>query len=204
MNGCGCLSRRDVVFATNRFTVQSIRLGKRQACSGSLFAITNKEIIMTHKNAYKKLCSLFATLLFAFFLSATSYAAPGDLDPTFGTDGKVTTTFNFAVASDVALQADGKIVVAGSNFSSNGTQIVLARYHTNGSLDASFGNGGRVYTSVGNASAIAIQADGRIVVAGFVCVIGPTCDFTVVRFTTNGSLDTSFDYCRRRQRDCWK
>jgi len=69
---------------------------------------------MTHKNAYKKLCSLFATLLFAFFLSATSYAAPGDLDPTFGTDGKVVTVLpgsNYAYK--MAIQQDGKIVVHG-------------------------------------------------------------------------------------------
>ena len=123
-------------------------------------------------------------------------AAPGDLDPTFGNGGKVTTQFSFAHATGVAVQADGKIVVAGTD-ESNSAQFVLARYHTDGSLDTSFGNGGKVSTSVGQpfnyAYGIAIQADGKIVVAGYAGGYGPTRDFAVVRYETDGSLDTSFD-----------
>src|SRR5437870_7648461 len=95
-------------------------------------------------------------------------AAPGDLDPTFGNGGKVTTQFSFAHATGVAVQADGKIVVAGTD-ESNSAQFVLARYHTDGSLDTSFGNGGKVATSVRHdyhhADGIAVQAEAKMWVA---------------------------------------
>ena len=133
----------------------------------------------------------------AFPLVQAQSVAPGDLDTTFGSGGKVTTFFNFSDANSVAVQADGKIVVAGANQPGNGSRnIVLARYHANGSLDNSFGNGGIVTTSVGNfnsASGIAIQADGKIVVAGFSGSSRSVGSFAVVRYETTGALDTSFD-----------
>ncbi len=134
-----------------------------------------------------------------FFLTPTlalvqpTSAAPGDLDTTFGVGGKVTTDSGL-VTADVAVQADGKIVVAGRDLFTS--IIFLARYHANGSLDNSFGNGGIVTTSVGNrnlASAIAIQADGKIVVAGFSGSSRTVGSFVVVRYETTGALDTSFD-----------
>src|SRR6185436_1806243 len=111
-------------------------------------------------------------------LPASTLAAPGDLDPTFGNGGKVITEFHFAHAVEVAVQADGKIVVAGTDESStpNSAQFVLARYYSDGSLDSSFGNGGKVSTSVGQfnyAHAMVIQADGKIVVAGSAGGYGP-------------------------------
>ena len=149
---------------------------------------------------YKLNHSLFIFgLMILFFIAAfplvqAQTAAPGDLDTTFGSGGKVTTDFNFSGASSVAVQADGKIVVAGS--SDAGSSIALARYHANGSLDNSFGNGGKVVTFVGDRSAasdIAIQADGKIVIAVFSNGSSSVGIFAVVRYETTGALDTSFD-----------
>src|SRR5690242_11502680 len=110
--------------------------------------------------------------------SLTSYAraADGNLDSTFGNGGRVTTDFNasFDNAKAVAIQPDGKIVVAGSVFGYSSapgvSDFAVARYNSDGSLDASFGAGGKTQidfaTSFDDASAIAIQPDGKIIVAG--------------------------------------
>jgi len=148
---------------------------------------------------YKLNHSLFIFgIMILFFIAAfplvqAQSVAPGDLDTTFGSGGKVTTDSGL-VTADVAVQADGKIVVAGRDLFTS--IIFLARYLANGSLDNSFGNGGIVATSVGNrsyASGVAIQADGKIVVAGFSGSSSSVGSFAVVRYENNGSLDTSFD-----------
>ena len=120
------------------------------------------------------------------------------LDSTFGVGGKVATSFpgGLDTANDVAVQSDGKIVVAGSS----GSDFALTRYNTNGTLDATFGTGGRVNTDFptgmgGLGNALVIQPDGKIVVAGQATdPTSPTnTGFALVRYNTNGSLDTSFD-----------
>lgn len=118
--------------------------------------------------------------------------AAGALDLGFDGDGKVLTNFSFQ-SSDSAratvVQPDGKIVVAGD---SNG-KFALARYDSNGSLDASFGSGGIVTTTIGSgfaeAHALALQPDGKIVVAGNASN-GSNQDFAVARYTSAGVLDT--------------
>jgi uncharacterized delta-60 repeat protein len=119
----------------------------------------------------------------------------GALDLTFGTNGKVITDFGGTEGRDnVALQADGKIVVAGCTASSSGFQAVLARYLPSGALDPSFGTGGKVFTGLVNSTprfnSVAIQADGRIVAAGSTGSTG--ADFLVARYLPNGTLDPSF------------
>ncbi|MEV7691668.1 calcium-binding protein [Streptomyces bungoensis] len=124
-------------------------------------------------------------------------AVPGDLDPAFGTGGKVTTDFGGDDAAEgVALQVDGKTVTAG--YSSAGGDFVLARYNTDGSLDASFGSGGKVTTDFsggyGEALAVTVQADDKIVAAGWIvgsAASGPE-DFALARYNPDGSLDASF------------
>jgi len=118
-------------------------------------------------------------------------AAPGDLDPSFSADGRVTT--DLAGGDDrgfgVAIQADGKIVVAGSSGSPR--DFALARYNPDGSLDTSFDVDGRVTTDFGgddSGAAVAIQSDGKIVVAG----TGGPVDFALARYNADGSLDTGF------------
>ena len=123
------------------------------------------------------------------------YNTDGSLDGTFGTGGKVTTDFGSEgdEAFGVALQADGKIVVTGTTTNSTG---VLVRYNANGSLDTSFGTGGKVTTnavsSVEHPETVKIQADGKIVVAGYSFAGGANTDFAIARYNSDGSLDSSF------------
>jgi uncharacterized delta-60 repeat protein len=133
----------------------------------------------------------------------TGLSAVGALDTSFNTTGQVRTTFgtNNDIANAVALQADGKIVVAGTTGSStNNSQypgasndFALARYNADGSLDASFDTDGKVTTFIVGANskdvanALAIQTDGKIVAAG-----SADNSFALVRYNINGSLDQAF------------
>jgi uncharacterized delta-60 repeat protein len=132
----------------------------------------------------------------------------GMLDPTFSGDGKVLTDFTLPldlqgneVARQVAIQqADGKIVAAGSsqNFEVGARAIALARYNTDGSLDTSFGDDGQVRDQFANffeVTGMTLQANGKIVVVGYSMAPagGTGTDFFLVRYNTNGTLDTSFD-----------
>jgi len=104
------------------------------------------------------------------------YSVTGGLDPAFDGDGKVTTEFtssSFEYATSVAIQADGKIIVAGGVFipgSSTRSDLALARYNPDGSLDGSFDGDGKVITDVAGGTdagfSVAVQSDGKIVVAG--------------------------------------
>ena len=137
-------------------------------------------------------------------LTGSVTAAAGDLDPTFGSPkGFVTTDISTAtdVANAVAIQADGKIIAAG--YSSYGgitaKDFTLVRYSSAGVPDVGFGLGGKVVTSVaaGNLNdlinAIALQADGNIVVAGPVNISGGKSVFGVARYLSlTGALDPSF------------
>jgi uncharacterized delta-60 repeat protein len=130
-------------------------------------------------------------VLLALTLDSSVLAAPGDLDTSFGGDGKVTTNFTsgFDAASALAIQADGRLVAAGT---SGGRKFALARYNSDGTLDTSFGGDGKVTTdftsSFDGASALAIQADGRLVAAGS----AGGRRFALARYNSDGTLDTSF------------
>ena len=125
------------------------------------------------------------------------YNTNGTLDNTFGSDGKVSTGFGATDgANAVALQSDGKIVAAGFTNSSGGDDdYALVRYNTNGTLDNSFSGDGKVIFGFGFgddvASAVGIQTNGKIVIAGN-AYDGNTIDFGVARLNTNGSLDNTF------------
>jgi uncharacterized delta-60 repeat protein len=131
-----------------------------------------------------------------FDFAIARYNPDGSLDTTFDGDGKVTTSFsaNSDAAYAVVIQPDGKIVAAG-NQSSN-PDFILARYNTDGSLDTSFDGDGRVTTDImgtnDGAVALALQTNGKIVAAGG-AYNGANYDFALVRYNTDGSLDTSFD-----------
>jgi len=127
------------------------------------------------------------------------YNSDGSLDTTnFGSGtGKVTTPFGTGSdqAFAVALQSDGKIVVAGTTRSQGKSDFAVARYNSDGSLDeTNFGNGtGKVTLSIGSddaiAYAVAIQpADGKIVVAG-VASNAENTDFALARFNSDGTID---------------
>ena len=91
------------------------------------------------------------------------------------------------------LQPDGKIITAGTSNNGGAADFTLARYNPDGSLDGAFGTGGKVITDFGGAdyaSSLALQADGKIVVAGFTNRDG-TNDFAMARFSATGGLDTA-------------
>ena len=127
-------------------------------------------------------------------------AADGDLDTSFGIGGKVTTPIlgQSDFVSSVAIQPDGKIVVAGETKNGSAYQFALARYNTDGNLDNEFDTDGKVFTQVGTGDAygtsVAIQpADGKIVVAGYIpAANGVNADIALVRYNADGSLDTNF------------
>src|SRR5207253_2915603 len=163
------------------------------------------------QNAQSKLCG-FATHCHAlvamammqslFLAMQLAQAGDGDLGRTFGTGGTVMTDLNRStdLANAVAIQSDGKLVVVGQTYKNNDystEDFAVTRYNTDGTLDNTFGRGGKVRTDFPGlaavSSAVVIQPDGKIVVAG-----GAFPQFTfagnfeVVRYNPNGSLDRSF------------
>lgn len=112
----------------------------------------------------------------------------GTPDPAFGTNGIVKLTVgSSAFAFRIAIQSDGKIVLAGTT--SSPRSIVAVRLNTDGSLDNSFGSGGIITPAGYQASALAIQADGKIVLAG---VNASANTLIAVRCLTSGNLDPAF------------
>jgi uncharacterized delta-60 repeat protein len=125
------------------------------------------------------------------------FDANGGIDATFGGDGLVTTDFVATAgkadeARAVLVQPDGKIVAAGiadlGTLSTVG-DFAVARYNVDGTLDNTFSDDGMVTTNIGhdNIWGAALQDDGKIVVVG-----NSSGDFGIVRFNTNGTLDTTF------------
>jgi uncharacterized delta-60 repeat protein len=131
-------------------------------------------------------------------LNVTVRGPAGAIDTSFA--GGVVTT-QVANGEDYArsavVQPDGKIVVAGASSNNTGTWVSLVRYERDGSLDTSFGNGGKLVTPVGprgndNGAAVALQPDGKIVVAGSTESQATSHDFLLVRYNADGSLDAGF------------
>src|SRR6266511_1903342 len=140
----------------------------------------------------------FLLALLVVFAVASAQAAQGDLDTSFGTGGKVVTDFGAGndYAAAVAIQPNGKIVAGGDAQIGSTLGFAVARYNANGSLDSSFGTGGKVTTGFGGSQGawidgIALQKDGKIVAAGQ-GRSGTTAAFGLARYNANGSLDTSF------------
>ncbi|MGL6074154.1 MAG: FG-GAP-like repeat-containing protein [Fimbriiglobus sp.] len=128
-------------------------------------------------------------------------AAPGTLDPTFGTSGRVTVSFNLGgtnldEAQAVAVQPNGNIVVAGSIAFTGGSYFAAVRLLPNGTIDPSFGGSGKAIVAFGGsgvnagAVAVAIQKDGKIVLGG--TTDGANTDLAVTRLNADGSLDAGF------------
>src|SRR5262245_16503784 len=121
-------------------------------------------------------------------------APDGSLDPTFGGDGRVTTDFGAGSEVDwgaaVAIQSNGDIVAVGTTFPSglpcaSGHAIAVVRFQADGDLDPSFGSGGKVVTDLSDSDEgndVLIQADGKIVVAGFTGGYCGNNTFVVVRY----------------------
>src|SRR5262249_19405270 len=132
------------------------------------------------------------------------YNGDGTVDGSFGTGGTAAVVFAGGLtveAQDLAVQPDGRIVVAGytgARFGST-TDFAVARYLTDGTPDLDFGSGGAVVTdwhgSTDRAYAVLVRSDGKIVVAGHAgtpSLSTPSNDYAVARYTTIGELDASF------------
>jgi uncharacterized delta-60 repeat protein len=131
------------------------------------------------------------------------YNADGSPDLTFGAGGKVTTSFpgypatsgDYAQATAVAFQPDGKIVVAGA-----GNQFLLARYNADGTLDPSFGTGGEIFSEstpvIRKPTDVAVTPDGKVVVAGSSYILDEEgyeeVGLTMSRYNADGTPDESF------------
>ncbi|WP_394754873.1 hypothetical protein [Crenothrix sp.] len=144
--------------------------------------------------------------------SVMRYNPDGTQDNSFSGDGEVTTRVSFGggyeYALDIAVQTDGKILVAGrtggyENGQSFPNYFGLVRYNTNGTLDTSFSGDGKLTTAVEDGAdgyAVTVQADGKILVAGEATTLtsannasNPAYpDFALVRYNANGTLDTGF------------
>lgn len=121
----------------------------------------------------------------------------GSLDTTFDADGKVITDFGMSTDElrSLALQSGGKIIAGGRIMQNGNMNFGVARYNTNGALDASFGTNGITIvdvSSVDQPASLLIQPDDRIVQAGF-SFIGSAYDLMIVRYNSSGSLDSTFD-----------
>lgn len=125
----------------------------------------------------------------------------GDADNSFGVNGLVHVDFSGGsdAGNAIALQSDGKIIVVGSaqNSTNSNSDIALVRLNANGTLDNTFGTGGKVTLDLGNpnyesAYDVAVQSDGKIVVIGL-SGTDMFCKEAILRFTTSGLLDLSFD-----------
>jgi len=144
-----------------------------------------------------------AALVLVVALPGSALAVPGDLDPSFGTGGKVRVTRDTpADGQDLAVQADGRIVTVGTRQDpvNLDDEFSVMRHNPDGSVDTSFGSGGEVLTDFEGgddvAEGVAIQPDGKIVVVGRTQKTADEnagcCWFTVARYNTDGTLDTGF------------
>ena len=134
---------------------------------------------------------LFVALAFALFLwsAIPSLAAPGDLDPTFGIGGKVSTPIGSnSGAYAQSLETGGRIIAAGWGYDGANSGAALAKYSTDGSLDTSFGTGGKVVTPFpggGVADDVALQSDSKIVVLGSRRNSSTDFEFALFRYLNN-------------------
>lgn len=120
------------------------------------------------------------------------YNSDGSLDASFGGDGIVTAGSDNAIALDVAVQPDGKIVVVGYRYNGSSREFVLIRYRPDGSLDPGFGSDGlvtREELTIGQS--VRIQPDGKIIAVG-ISEISGNHDIALSRWSPDGSLDASF------------
>ena len=137
------------------------------------------------------------TLVASEAVTVTVRGRPGTLDTSFG-GGVVVSSVGPSedYAHAVAVQADGKVVTVGTTATNVGTVVALTRHLRDGTLDTSFGTGGEAVVQVGargdNARAVAIQPDGKIVVAGWTDQTGIDANFMVLRFLPDGTLDAGF------------
>ena len=157
----------------------------------------SRDILVQPDNKILHICSILENGIYKFGL--IRFNANGQFDNSFGTGGKVFTSIGSgdSYANAASLQADGKIIVAGQAYiGNNNFDFALVRYNNDGSLDNNFGTGGKIITPIGQnddyALAIAIQPDGKIIVAGSSNDNKYVPAFALMRYNSNGSIDNTF------------
>jgi uncharacterized delta-60 repeat protein len=136
-------------------------------------------------------------------IALVRYNSDGVLDKTFGRGGKVTTAIGDGVTLNsitawLVRQRDGKLVAFSSGYRGAYTCFALVRYREDGSLDTSFGHGGKVTTRINQLdyfpSALIFQPDGKLVAAAGTSSAQASGGFVLVRYNSDGSLDTAFGH----------
>ena len=130
-------------------------------------------------------------------IALARYRPDGSLDPGFGSGGMVQSHVGFGAGTDIARQADGKLVVSGTVSGNPGTQFALLRFNPDGSLDTSFGSAGVAEAPVGSWSTpygVALQPDGKILAAGNAADSYGHYGWGVVRLNADGTMDDSFGH----------
>src|SRR5438094_644990 len=157
------------------------------------------------------LVGMFAALTLVVASAAPAMAAPGDLDPSFGQGGVALTPIGsssdgFSQVDALAVQADGKLVAAGSVVTTPSSfdappnaDVALARYSSGGVLDTTFGNNGTVVADLGGFDGnthVAVQPDGKVVIAATsvanITADMPSAQIVIARYTAAGAPDQSF------------
>lgn len=173
----------DLSFGTNGFVITNIG-GTDDASTSAVLQPDGKIIVAGWTNV---------SGIYDFIV--VRYNTNGSIDTTFGNNGIATANAggDDEGAFSVVLQPDGKIVTGGYSNASGNYDFVVIRFNNNGSVDTSFGTDGIAITSLDNLNdtgrSVVLQPDGKIVLAGY---IDTEFDIGIVRYTTNGSLDTSF------------
>lgn len=130
------------------------------------------------------------------------YNSEGTLDNTFGTNGVVTSdlqTGSDDVAYSVAVQTDGKIILAGYSDNGSNKEAALVRYNDDGTLDNTFGTNGIVLTDFENAQQDEIKVvkihalTGNIIVGGATIISSSVSKPVIARYLSNGTLDNTFN-----------
>lgn len=131
------------------------------------------------------------------WFTAVRLTNSGELDVTFNTDGIALAKIGIGndTVFDMALQSDGKILLAAESYIPNSQDFGVVRFTTNGDLDTTFSGDGKFSTSMINTTdycnAIEVQSDGKILLAGSFQTT-PERNMAIIRLTTNGELDTGF------------
>ena len=153
------------------------------------------------KTSFQKLIYTFIAFSLAITSAVSTFAADGDLDATFGTNGIATYDFDGTPSNtdndqsrDVAVQTDGKIVMVGYAYlTASNTALAIMRFNADGTLDTTFGNNGRVLNDYAAGSeqfgGVVIQPDGKIVAVG---TVDSRKTRIIIRYNSNGTVDTTF------------
>ncbi|WP_018617433.1 Ig-like domain-containing protein [Segetibacter koreensis] len=190
-------------FAVARFntdgTVDNAFLQKKTTDFGSGYNIANAIAVQSDG---KIVVAGYALVGSNIHFAVARYNTDGTADNNFSDDGKQTTDFGSEVnyGYSIALQNDGKIVVAGQTYGNSFSDFAIARYNNDGSLDNSFSEDGKQTTDFNSSDdigkAVSIQNDGKIVIAGYQYKCNDaTCSdaqFALARYNTNGTLDNTF------------